>query len=368
MNDFFFHLAARSFDHAGEIELVRPRLPSFFEFAPEKPHDFAEIFTGSERNEVFENSKESSLRSTDSRAPVQVNLDFESRKDPYGRSVRLPEDGVRTPFYPVGAITSIEDQAAPIESDPLVQTQAQFESLGDDPVQSSQKASELSISPSPLRFEPPGRLAEQLRPSPISVSPNEEPGQYEDSGAVRQLLTERPEDPPKQGAVTPVLVEKVRLIEPIQGKVDLELTPLSSAPDTGSGQDEKPSGVRQQLTQGTEKLPKQAAVTQVLVDKVRRIEPNQRIFDLQLPPGKKEDENRQLGIGRSVFQPIGAVFHPRKETAMRGAASQPEPTINVTIGRIEVRAVTASKVEKRKAAPSSMSLDEYLARRTGGRS
>ena len=53
---------------------------------------------------------------------------------------------------------------------------------------------------------------------------------------------------------------------------------------------------------------------------------------------------------------------------LRKAVSKVESTINVTIGRIEVRAVTADKVEKRKPAPRAMSLDEYLARRTGGRS
>jgi len=60
MNDFFFHLAARSFDHAGEIELVRPRLPSLFESARERRHDFEEFLNGSERSEVFNSSREDS--------------------------------------------------------------------------------------------------------------------------------------------------------------------------------------------------------------------------------------------------------------------------------------------------------------------
>jgi len=54
---------------------------------------------------------------------------------------------------------------------------------------------------------------------------------------------------------------------------------------------------------------------------------------------------------------------------MRGAASQPEPTINVTIGRIEVRATVLPQKnlpEPVKRLPV-MSLEEYLRRRTGGR-
>jgi len=45
---------------------------------------------------------------------VQVNLNFESRKDPYERSAQLPEDSERKPFYSVGASTKTQDQAAPL--------------------------------------------------------------------------------------------------------------------------------------------------------------------------------------------------------------------------------------------------------------
>ena len=121
MKDFFSNLTARSFDLAGGIELVRPRLPSLFESAPDKRHDPIEIFTGSERHEDFENSKGNKPRSTTNKAPVRVSLHFKSRKDPHGRSVRLREDGEKMPFHPVSAITASEENVAPIESDPDVQ-------------------------------------------------------------------------------------------------------------------------------------------------------------------------------------------------------------------------------------------------------
>jgi hypothetical protein len=47
----------------------------------------------------------------------------------------------------------------------------------------------------------------------------------------------------------------------------------------------------------------------------------------------------------------------------------PEPTIQVTIGRVEVRATAASPVIRPpRAAPQTMSLEDYLRRRAGGTS
>jgi hypothetical protein len=51
----------------------------------------------------------------------------------------------------------------------------------------------------------------------------------------------------------------------------------------------------------------------------------------------------------------------RRESAPVSKAAQPEPTINVSIGRIEVRAFTQAPVPKRDShGPKPMSLDEYL--------
>ncbi|MCS6297247.1 MAG: hypothetical protein H8K09_13525 [Nitrospira sp.] len=53
----------------------------------------------------------------------------------------------------------------------------------------------------------------------------------------------------------------------------------------------------------------------------------------------------------------------------RAALDSPEPPIQVTIGRIELTAVSSPAAPKRKAGPRqpSMSLEDYLARRHGGR-
>jgi hypothetical protein len=52
-----------------------------------------------------------------------------------------------------------------------------------------------------------------------------------------------------------------------------------------------------------------------------------------------------------------------------GADTTPAPTIQVTIGRIEIRATqVAQKSEKKSYASNTLSLDDYLKQRNGGKS
>ena len=74
--------------------------------------------------------------------------------------------------------------------------------------------------------------------------------------------------------------------------------------------------------------------------------------------------------GPSDPSPVGIAFRPIV-TEPRGPAfpkeeshSGPETTVHVTIGRIEVRAIPAPPVKRRRAPSPPMSLEEYLRRRT----
>jgi hypothetical protein len=66
-----------------------------------------------------------------------------------------------------------------------------------------------------------------------------------------------------------------------------------------------------------------------------------------------------------VLQPRVTVIQPAPPPARREA---PAPTIQVSIGRIEVRATTASKApaRERPSAPAAVNLDDYLRRRAKG--
>jgi hypothetical protein len=57
-----------------------------------------------------------------------------------------------------------------------------------------------------------------------------------------------------------------------------------------------------------------------------------------------------------------STLFPQQEAGTPSKAPQPESTINVSIGRIEVRAFTPPPASPKRANPSSrpMSLDEYL--------
>lgn len=71
---------------------------------------------------------------------------------------------------------------------------------------------------------------------------------------------------------------------------------------------------------------------------------------------------------------VAAVVEPRRErddspSLLQSPAPEPPPVINVTIGRIEVRATTAASNAPRRTEPSAkplLSLDEYLRRRAKG--
>jgi hypothetical protein len=72
-----------------------------------------------------------------------------------------------------------------------------------------------------------------------------------------------------------------------------------------------------------------------------------------------------------VAPPTGPHRSRRDEVRSEQANTHPVPVVNVTIGRIEVRAVqvpgAAMKLHPEKRGPQPMSLDEYLKRRGGGR-
>lgn len=93
-------------------------------------------------------------------------------------------------------------------------------------------------------------------------------------------------------------------------------------------------------------------VDQVLTPEMKAREQDKPI----LPPIAKPSHHRGL-----LISPVPARLDFSRP------ADKPEPTIQVTIGRIEVRAVkqTAAKRPKPKG-PAPMSLDDYLKRRNGG--
>ncbi|WP_156171271.1 hypothetical protein [Dyella japonica] len=80
------------------------------------------------------------------------------------------------------------------------------------------------------------------------------------------------------------------------------------------------------------------------------------------------DEGSLLTPTPSVFRTSPATAHARSPVAQAGQAMQPaaahEPTVHVSIGRLEIRATPApAKAAPRQDAPRSSPLDDYLRQR-----
>lgn len=73
-------------------------------------------------------------------------------------------------------------------------------------------------------------------------------------------------------------------------------------------------------------------------------------------------------VAQSQVTPAQRFAHLGSANARRKQTPQPEPTIHVTIGRVEVRAAppAAPPPKARRSEPPVMSLDEYLRKRAGG--
>lgn len=90
-------------------------------------------------------------------------------------------------------------------------------------------------------------------------------------------------------------------------------------------------------------------------------ERSERVYDHPMAPAP--------GARRIVVEPPTVLHRPRRQSLRAEMATPgPEPVVNVTIGRIEVRAVLAppGSARQRPQKPKPMSLDEYLKQRGGG--
>jgi hypothetical protein len=85
---------------------------------------------------------------------------------------------------------------------------------------------------------------------------------------------------------------------------------------------------------------------------------------LVLPPKAATDLTAQMKSAASAMN-AGLNVAPRNKTITDSMALAPEPSVHVTIGRIEVRATSETKqLSRSRSASPVMSLEEYLHRRT----
>jgi hypothetical protein len=111
----------------------------------------------------------------------------------------------------------------------------------------------------------------------------------------------------------------------------------------------------------------------VMVENVIVKERVERIFDRDVSSRAEVGEHHNVIMPSMMQQPlhhpVEPICNPWRNAGHREAPTKTEPTIQVTIGRIEVRAVMhqTSKPQQREAPKPKLSLDDYLRQRTEGK-
>lgn len=308
MNGFLNKLASRSL---GLEEAIRPRLPSLFEPLPETgmpalPPVFAEEAPG-ESTRLEESAR---------RAPV----------------TRQPENPsfAQTPTAPVPPAGT--DRIASLVREPET-----HEPLEKSP--SSRVGGHVSLGP---RDVPVERVLSDIRSEHSTVEPR--PLRAVRPQAVRSISGEEPFQPQVK-VIRPDVVRTTAVREdgmPVTPKVSAFPSRPAVRVDTTS-QTESPGFANSSPQSGT--------------------------LDALL--GKTASAPSNPGTVRGEMPKAFLATPPFPETARRGPWQKaPEPVVQVTIGRIEVRAELPGPRPpvKERLAPKPMNLDEYLRRRTGRRS
>jgi hypothetical protein len=109
----------------------------------------------------------------------------------------------------------------------------------------------------------------------------------------------------------------------------------------------------------------------LVVEDTRVKERVERIFERNVSSGAEVGEHQgvmtPLMMQQSLQHPVEPILNPWKNHSHRETPAKTEQTIHVTIGRIEVRAVTPTAANRPKQkGPAPMSLDDYLRGPNGG--
>jgi hypothetical protein len=310
MTDYLSSLSSRSFDFGEDVGRVRPRLPSLFE-------------------------------------PWQ---------EPWGGSVGLAS------WLPVPE--EAHDEGLSLASATAGEGPKRLEHR-------TVRAADTASAPAPI----PDAVA-RLRPGPKEDPPRTAPTSPRDLRTTATLLPCEGSQPSAPVGVLPVAPGgESRAVairsKPREGREEGRKSPALEAQPllTGAGRDEAVAAPGRRETGSVTSSPRAdkgglAIETVILKERVRRI------VDPDMPSREEAVERESVITPQSVLPLLDHVERialPSLQPSRREREPKPEPTIHVTIGRIEVRATTAPLQPRPKPrAPAPMSLDEYLGLRSGG--
>jgi hypothetical protein len=309
VNNYLANIAARTFHLT---PLVRPRLPGQFEAAPLQ-REGAVSRPEFGRREAMEAKLQES--ETESAAPVET----EHRRAPNKRTARSWE-GEPEPDHATASGSQPASRVVRVEAGPM------------------------SINALTGTDRPNGATADRLDPQL-------------DAAAPKATLGER--RAPEQTRVSAVREHPAGNVQRALGKHDEELgnpRPLVARLPAASAMEPQPVGVRQKAgpddsARRNDNKPKPPSLTPIA--------PASQVIEVSDSPGRLPIMVQSRIVPRPEADGFG--FNQK-------AKPSPEPTVHVTIGRIEVRAVQSSQPSpaKPRATPPVMNLDDYLRRRSNG--
>lgn len=357
MSHYLTRLAARSL---GLIEVIRPRLPSLFEPPPvadqfvfaQRPgaemSDVDSIFNGSD-SEVFTPLRplvpppirgplEERPSAEESRAPL--NMPHQARNGSTGMpDLHAGQPGGRLPPSPT--------QAVPQRSEVITERPR--------------------TDPAPVQVQPasPQTSAQILQPTQERLSESrawpqdsDKPKPSEKFGG-EETVSRSPTSAAKQ-------LPRAQ-IEPAVERIVVERFAVRKEPSHPSTEDPTRAAPRRAIA-GRQREPLDASEQVVLERLVSPEKPRLPVIP-HLEPSEAQPVRMSTPVPIVVQPHVVAPYVERNAEAPANPTAEPVPTIQVTIGRIEVRAMPppSQPPQRQRSAPAVMSLEEYLRlRRNGG--
>jgi hypothetical protein len=252
------------------------------------------------------------------------------------------------------------------------QLSAPVNRISEDPVAAVEAVPDVADAPGPLQRTDPVAPRQRSRPAVSEV--NERP--EEPTAALHRLAPDPPSqvpapEPRQVPGAAPAEPPAARRVEAIERRVSRPRARAELAPETSRS--DEPSAIDRATStpagQSPGARPGSAGPLAVSADRdgQRDVQQGRPQDNSPGPPPVRPETPSGARWSEPTLRPATPLAHPSHAPVARHAP--PEPTIQVTIGRIEVRAVSAPSSPTARAgrvAAPKLNLEDYLKSRGGG--
>lgn len=340
MSDFLSNLLIRSL---GAAPVVQPRLPSLFE--PSMPHAGPLATTPGGWDEGRREALAEAAFGDVEVAPVHAAV------DPFRVSAAPRRDEP-----PAGRSTAQERQASVVEDRNLLAAAPR----------SAEAGAELEVPPPvahPFLAHEPSREPAKLRANVVSTPLKLPPRDLIAPSALPESVSAALNRSTAQPLAPAILRTKRENPERVSSeKREAKTAAPRESHDTTEAQTKSE---RVELREAKTAAPRESHETTESRPKSVRVEPGSQAKSIRVEPASSRISDSAPRATAAIEPPGTRRFEFARHIPPARVATPPEPTIQVTIGRIEVRAVSpqASTPKERPASPV-MSLNDYLRQRS----